>query len=127
MPRALVIDDSATIRRLLRRMLEDVGFVVEEAEDGRAALDVLAGGARFDVALVDWNMPRLDGLGVITAVRADDEHADMAILVVTTETEVHRVIEALEAGADEYLMKPFRGAALRDKLALLDLVAPAAT
>lgn len=127
MPSALVIDDSTTIRRLLRRMLDDLGFDVQEAEDGRVALDLLSAGARFDVALVDWNMPRLDGLGVITAVRADDDHGDMAILVVTTETEVHRMVEALEAGADEYLMKPFGRAALHDKLALLDLVAPATT
>lgn len=124
MARALVIDDSSTIRRLLRRMLEDLGFAVDDADDGAAALDILTHGERFDVALVDWNMPNVDGLQVITAVRADDAYADMRILVVTSETEMHRMVEALEAGADEYLMKPFRSAALQDKLAWLDLVEP---
>lgn len=127
MPTALVVDDSSTIRGLLRRMLEDVGFTVRDVDNGRGALDLLALGQPIDVALVDWNMPEVNGLEVIRAVRADAAHAAMRILVVTTETELPRMVEALDAGADEYLMKPFSSAALRDKLALLGVLQPTAS
>lgn len=124
MPTALVIDDSSTVRRLLRRMLEQLGFDVRDAADGRSAVETLDADPAVDVALVDWNMPEMNGLEVIRAVRSDDAHAELRILVVTTETEVPRMVEALEAGADEYLMKPFSAAALADKLALLGVAGP---
>jgi two-component system chemotaxis response regulator CheY len=121
MVRALVIDDSKAIRAVLRRMLVDLGFEVAEAGDGRQALDVIAQ-ERPDLCLVDWNMPEMDGLAFVQAVRADDSYAELPLLMVTTESEMERVIEALTAGANEYLMKPFTKDALEAKLELLGLV-----
>ena len=120
--RAIVVDDSRAIRAILGRMLKDIGFEVSEAEDGRVALGVLAANEPFDVALVDWNMPEMDGLQLIQAVRADHRLDGMRIMMVTTETDVERIVQALEVGANEYLMKPFTPAAVAEKLALLGLM-----
>jgi len=119
--KAIVVDDSRAIRAILGKMLEEIGFEVSEASDGRAALGVLAAGGVFDLALVDWNMPEMDGLQLVRAVRADPRWADMRIMMVTTETELEKIVIALEAGANEYLMKPFTTKAVAEKLALLGL------
>jgi two-component system, chemotaxis family, chemotaxis protein CheY len=123
MVRVLVIDDSRAIRAVLRRMLVEMGFEVVEAGNGREALGVLAG-ERPDLCLVDWNMPEMDGLSFVEAVRADATYAEMPLLMVTTESEMERVIEALTAGANEYLMKPFTKDALEAKLELLGVLGP---
>lgn len=119
--RALVVDDSRAIRRIIGRTLDGLGFAVTEAVDG---LDGLVRLAESDaqVVLVDWNMPEMGGLEFIRAVRADPDRAEVRLVVVTSEAELGHMVEALEAGADEYLMKPFTPAALSDKLALLGLV-----
>jgi two-component system chemotaxis response regulator CheY len=119
--RAIVVDDSRAIRVILGRMLREIGFEVSEAEDGRVALGVLQANEPFDLALVDWNMPEMDGLQLIQAVRADHRLDAMRIMMVTTETDVERIVRALEVGANEYLMKPFTPAAVIEKLALLGL------
>lgn len=119
--RALVIDDSRATRAILRRILGEIGLDALEAADGREALDVLAANEDIGVALVDWNMPVMDGLEFVRAVRADDRHRDLVIVMVTTEGDAERMILALEAGADEYAMKPFTAAVIRDKLALLGM------
>jgi two-component system, chemotaxis family, chemotaxis protein CheY len=120
--RAIVIDDSRAIRVILGKMLRDIGFDVSEAPDGQAALDVLRASEVFDLALVDWNMPGMDGLQLVQATRADPRFDRMRIMMVTTENEVERIVRALEAGANEYLMKPFTSEAVTEKLALLGLV-----
>ncbi|MEM1415626.1 MAG: response regulator [Myxococcota bacterium] len=118
--RALVIDDSKTIRRLLSKMLADVGFnEVYEAGNGVEALDVLRKIERPHLALVDWNMPEMDGYTLIRMVRKRSDFNDMRIMMVTTETELSRVTDALEAGADEYVMKPFTRDVILEKLHLL--------
>lgn len=115
--RALVIDDSRAMRSLLRRALHCAGFDVEEAVHGRDGLERLgAGGAPPDVVLVDWNMPEMNGLEFVEAVRADGRWADLRVLMVTAETEASQVERALVAGANEYLMKPFTNEALIEKL-----------
>lgn len=119
--RAIVVDDSRAVRAILKRMLGDMGFTVSEAEDGRAALEVLAKTGPLDLALVDWNMPGMDGLQLIQAVRADRSMDGMRIMMVTTETDVERIVRALDVGANEYLMKPFSADAVTEKLALLGL------
>lgn len=119
--RALVVDDSKAIRLLIGRIMTEFGFDVEEAEDGQAALERLAAGALPDVVLLDWNMPRRTGFEVVQALRADARYAGMRIVMVTTETEMSQVIRALEAGANEYVMKPFNREILREKLELLAL------
>lgn len=122
MPTALVIDDSRAMRIMLSDSMRMLGFNVEEAEDGSVAILRLDDGIPRDVALVDWNMPVMNGLDFIRTVRADPRFRSMRLLVITSETESEQVITALEAGADEYLMKPFTRETLAGKLELLGLL-----
>jgi len=119
--RALIVDDSRFVRTILRGLLEDKGFECEEAADGQAGMDRLHAGSPFDLALVDWNMPVMDGLEMLKQLRSDG-FACVKVMMVTTEAENDFIIRALDAGADEYMMKPFDGEALTEKLALMDLV-----
>jgi two-component system chemotaxis response regulator CheY len=116
---ALVVDDSATIRKVLRAYLERLGFAVTVAADGRQGLDCLKAMERPDVVLVDWNMPEMDGIAFVRAVRADAAHAAVPLMMVTTNGDLPHVVEALDAGANEYIMKPFTAAMMREKLELL--------
>jgi two-component system, chemotaxis family, chemotaxis protein CheY len=119
--RALIVDDSRFVRDYLRGLLEEKGIECEEAADGRAGLDQLHGGLDFDLALVDWNMPVMDGFEMLRSLRAEG-FTDLKVMMVTTEAENDFILRALDAGADEYLMKPFDDAALIEKLAMLGLV-----
>ena len=116
---ALVIDDSRAMRMILGRMLRDLGFEVSEAGDGEEALSLLAGGLAPELVLVDWNMPKLTGIEFLDAVRRPPYASTAKIVMVTTETEMPQVIRALDAGADEYVMKPFSKDAILDKLMML--------
>jgi len=118
--RALIVDDSRFVRGYLRGMLEERGIACDEAADGRAALELLHGENRFDLALVDWNMPVMNGLEMLRQLRAEG-FSDLKVMMVTTEAENEYILRALEAGADEYLMKPFDDEALNEKLAMLGL------
>jgi two-component system, chemotaxis family, chemotaxis protein CheY len=120
--RALILDDSRAMRMILRRIMHSAGFEVVEAADGRQGLDALAGGALPDVALVDWNMPGIDGLGFVNAVRDNPDYRPMTLMMVTTESEHDQVVRALAAGAHEYIIKPFTADAIVDKLELLGLL-----
>jgi two-component system chemotaxis response regulator CheY len=117
--RALVVDDSRVLRRLLGDMLRSFGFDVAEAVNGSEALDQLQRGPAPDVALVDWNMPVMNGLEFVQAVRAHPEHRNLPLMMVTSETELGQMQRALEAGANEYVMKPFGKEVIADKLQLL--------
>lgn len=118
--RAMVIDDSRAMRAILRKQLGAIGFdVVAEAGHGLDGLARLREGAAPDLALVDWNMPEMNGLDFVVAVRAERAWDAMRVVMVTTETEFEHIAGALAAGANEYLMKPFTVDALREKLALL--------
>ena len=119
---ALVVDDSRAMRMILRRIMSDQGYDVVEAADGQEALDVLEGGARPDVALIDWNMPVMNGLEFVSAVRRDTKYKAMTLMMVTTESEQSQIVRALAAGAHEYVIKPFTPDAIVEKLALLGLV-----
>ncbi len=123
---ALVIDDSRAMRTILGGMLTDLGFRVVQATDGRDALARLAETPAARLALVDWNMPEMDGLAFIRAVRADRAYEGLKLVVVSTETEQAQMATALEAGADEYVMKPFTRAVIAEKLGLLGLAGPSA-
>jgi two-component system chemotaxis response regulator CheY len=120
---ALVIDDSRAIRSILGRLLQDIGFEVKEAKHGRDALDNLQTNGSVNLALVDWNMPEMNGLEFVTAVRSDRRFDDMRLVMVTTESEISQVNKALEAGANEYVMKPFTKEVIAEKLNLLGLMA----
>ena len=120
--KALVIDDSRAMRNILKGLLTGIGFEVTQAGHGRQALEGLKRVGKFDLALVDWNMPEMDGLEFVEAVRADPTYDDMPLMMVTTETEMSRVVRALDAGANEYLMKPFTRELLLEKLDMLGLL-----
>ncbi|MCP4901306.1 MAG: response regulator [bacterium] len=117
--RALIIDDSRAMRTILGNILEEIGFEVVQAGDGQEALTCLKANPNLDLALVDWNLPVMSGFEFVEAVRADEEFADLKLMMVTTETELKRVSRALDAGANEYIMKPFTKEMLLDKLALI--------
>ena len=116
----LVVDDSRVVRRVARRILETQGFTVREAEDGQQAL-LACREAMPDSVLLDWNMPVMNGLEMLERMRAQG-YDQVKVLMVTTEAENDFIIRALNAGADEYLMKPFDAEALNDKLYMLGLV-----
>jgi len=119
--RALIVDDSRFVRGFLRNLLEEKGIACEEAADGQAGLDKLHGDLPFDLALLDWNMPVMNGLEMLQQMRAEG-FSNVRVLMVTTEAENDFIVRALDAGADEYLMKPFDDEALNEKLAMLGLV-----
>jgi two-component system chemotaxis response regulator CheY len=119
--RALVIDDSAAVRTILKKILTECGFDVLEAAHGREALERLREAGKADIALVDWNMPEMSGYDFIRAVRADHTHDGMRLMMVTTETEIAQVAKALEAGANEYVMKPFTKDMILEKLSLMGI------
>jgi two-component system, chemotaxis family, chemotaxis protein CheY len=118
--RALIVDDSRFVRDFLRKLLEKRGIECAQAADGRAALDQLHADDPFDLALVDWNMPVMNGLEMLQQMRAEG-YCDVKVMMVTTEAENDFITRALEAGADEYLMKPFDDQAFAEKLELLGL------
>ncbi|MBL6936517.1 MAG: response regulator [Alphaproteobacteria bacterium] len=117
----LIVDDSSTIRKFSARLLTSMNFIVGEAEHGLAAVEA----CRLvvpDLVLLDWNMPEMNGLECLKALRAMDLKPRPAIVMCTTENVLPKITEALAAGADEYIMKPFDRDVLRDKLAQLELV-----
>ncbi len=120
--RALVIDDSRTMRRIVVAALHSLGFDTVEAENGRAALDVLESGVQVDLACIDWNMPVMTGYEFVVEAGANRDWRDVTLMMVTTESEHGQIVKALAAGAHEYLIKPFTPDAIRDKLQLLGLV-----
>jgi two-component system chemotaxis response regulator CheY len=122
--RVLIVDDSRAVRAILARALAELGFADQaEAADGRQALAAIASRGPFDLAMVDWNMPVMDGLAFVEEARRTIPSERMRIVMCTTETEADQIAKALTAGADEYIMKPFTADALRSKLELLGLLA----
>lgn len=119
--KALVVDDSRAIRAILVRILQELGYQPAEARHGREALLHLQANPDTALALIDWNMPEMNGLALVSAVTADPLLASVRMVMVTTEIEMSQMIKALEAGAHEYVMKPFTRAAIEDKLRLLGL------
>ncbi len=117
--RAIVVDDAKAIRSIIGRFLVQEGFEVVEAANGKLALEKLKEAGALDLALVDWNMPEMNGIELVRALRADRGFDSMRVMMVTTESERQQVETALEAGADEYVMKPFTTDVLREKLALM--------
>lgn len=120
--RALIVDDSRPIRRIEGEIMTELGFQTCDACHGKEAIERLQTEPLPDVILVDWNMPEMDGLEFIKAVRQDARYSGIVILMVTTETEPEQMLRALTAGADEYLMKPFTKDGLIEKLQLVGAV-----
>jgi two-component system chemotaxis response regulator CheY len=112
----LVVDDFSTMRRIIKNLLNDLGYPnVEEADDGKTALPMLQTG-NFDFLITDWNMPGMPGLDLIKAVRADGKLSKMPVLMLTAEAKREQIIEAAQAGVNGYVIKPFTAETLKEKL-----------
>jgi len=112
----LVVDDFSTMRRIVRNLLKELGFSnVQEAEDGVEALNKLRGGG-FDFVVSDWNMPNMTGIDLLRNVRKDPALKHLPVLMVTAEAKRENIIEAAQAGASGYIVKPFTAATLDEKL-----------
>ncbi|WP_428061632.1 response regulator [Brevundimonas sp.] len=118
----LIVDDSRIIRKVARRIIEGLGYEVDEAADGAEALAYCVG-AMPDVVLVDWNMPVMDGITFLRRLRATPGGDRPKVLFCTIETRPERIAEALAAGADDYVMKPFDGEILQSKLTEVGAIA----
>ncbi|MCX7945862.1 MAG: chemotaxis response regulator CheY [Hydrogenophilus sp.] len=114
--RFLVVDDFSTMRRIVRNLLKELGYTnVEEAEDGQAALHKLET-QPFDFVVTDWNMPNMDGLTLLRKIRSSDKLKHLPVLMITAEAKKENIIAAAQAGASGYIVKPFTGAVLEEKL-----------
>ena len=124
MSKALVVDDSWTIRMIIRRILTELGYEVCEASNGIEALKVMeAEKNTVKLVLADWNMPEMNGLELVKRLRQDPALSSLKVIMVTTETELDQMASALEAGANEYVMKPFSKDILMEKLELVGMPA----
>ncbi|GAB3748450.1 chemotaxis response regulator CheY [Lysobacter olei] len=114
--RILIVDDFSTMRRIVKNLLNDLGFFnTTEADDGTSALAELRR-APFDLVITDWNMPGMAGIDLLKAIRADDTLKTIPVLLVTAEAKREQIIEAAQAGVNGYVIKPFTAATLGDKL-----------
>jgi len=115
--RFLVVDDFSTMRRIVKNLLQELGYAnVQEADDGSTALPMLKSG-NFDFVITDWNMPQLPGLELLKAVRADPNLKHLPVLMVTAEAKREQIVEAAQAGVSGYVIKPFTAQILGEKLA----------
>ena len=119
MPKALVVDDSRTIRTILAKTLKEIGFEILEAANGREALQIIeAETTSVELILLDWDMPEMNGLELLKRLRQAPEFSSLVVVMVTAQTELNHIGEALDAGANEYVMKPFTKDILVGKLEL---------
>ncbi len=112
----LIVDDFSTMRRIIKNLLRDLGFTnTSEADDGLTALPMLQGG-KYDFLVTDWNMPGMQGIDLLKAVRADSELASLPVLMVTAESKKDQIIAAAQAGVNGYVVKPFTAVTLKEKI-----------
>ena len=122
MAKALIVDDSRAVRMILAKTLKELGYEVREAANGREALEVIeAEKTAVALVLADWNMPEINGLDLLKQLRQNPELSRLVVIMVTTETELDQMAAALEAGANEYVMKPFTKEILVEKLQLVGI------
>ena len=115
----LLVDDSSTMRRIQKTQLSSLGIVdIVEAGNGVQALEVLHGNLGFDIVLLDWNMPEMNGLELLKNIRANDAWKGIKVIMCTSESDKGRVMEALAAGANNYIVKPFTPETIKEKLGL---------
>jgi two-component system chemotaxis response regulator CheY len=112
----LVVDDFSTMRRIIKNLLKDLGFTnVQEADDGNTALPMLNQGD-FDFVVTDWNMPGMQGIDLLRAIRSSDKLKHLPVLMVTAEAKKEQIVAAAQAGVNGYVVKPFTAATLKEKL-----------
>ena len=122
--RAMIVDDSKAMRAIIGRIVKGLGFEVSEAADGQAALEKLTLDGPCELALIDWNMPQMNGYELLQTLRADPRYNNMRIVMITTESAIAQIQEALKGGANEYLIKPFTAEDLVAKLGMIGLALP---
>jgi two-component system chemotaxis response regulator CheY len=122
MKRCLVVDDSRVIRVVARKILEEMSFAVDEAEDGAKALDTCRQAGMPDAVLLDWNMPVMSGIEFLRALRRENGGTSPVVVMCTTENDIEMIQEALEAGANEFIMKPFDRDIIETKFSGVGLV-----
>ena len=114
--KVLVVDDFSTMRRIVKNLLRDLGFTnIQEADDGSTALPMLQGGD-FDFVVTDWNMPGMQGIDLLKAIRADSSLAHIPVLLITAEAKKEQIIMAAQAGVNGYIVKPFTAGTLKTKI-----------
>ncbi len=114
--KVLVVDDFSTMRRIVKNLLRDLGFTnIQEADDGNTALPMLQSG-EFDFVVTDWNMPGMQGIDLLKAIRADASLSHIPVLMVTAEAKKEQIVMAAQAGVNGYIVKPFTAATLKTKL-----------
>jgi two-component system chemotaxis response regulator CheY len=114
--KVLVVDDFSTMRRIVKNLLRDLGFTnIQEADDGSTALPMLQSG-EFDFVVTDWNMPGMQGIDLLRAIRADASLSHIPVLMVTAEAKKEQIVMAAQAGVNGYIVKPFTAATLKTKL-----------
>lgn len=112
----LIVDDFSTMRRIIKNLLRDLGFTnTDEADDGQTALPKLEAGG-FDFLVTDWNMPGMQGIDLLKAVRANPELKELPVLMVTAESKREQIVEAAQAGVNGYVVKPFTAGTLKEKI-----------
>jgi two-component system chemotaxis response regulator CheY len=114
--KVLVVDDFSTMRRIVKNLLRDLGFTnIQEADDGSTALPMLQNG-NFDFVVTDWNMPGMQGIDLLKAIRADSSLAHIPVLLITAEAKKEQIIMAAQAGVNGYIVKPFTAGTLKTKI-----------
>jgi two-component system chemotaxis response regulator CheY len=112
----LIVDDFSTMRRIIKNLLKDLGFNnTVEADDGNTAMPILKAGG-IDFLITDWNMPAMQGIDLLKAVRGNEELATLPVLMVTAESKREQIVEAAEAGVNGYIVKPFNATTLKEKI-----------
>ncbi|MCH7685366.1 MAG: response regulator [Planctomycetes bacterium] len=122
MKTVLLVDDSRVVRIAVSNIIEPMGFQILEAGDGQEALEILRDNPQIDIVLLDWNMPIMDGYEFLTTLRADKEIPQPLVMMCTTENEMSQIVKAMQAGADEYIMKPFTEEILCEKFSEVGLI-----
>jgi two-component system chemotaxis response regulator CheY len=119
--RALIIDDSKAMRKVLGRTMSNMGFEVDEVGNGEEAIVLLEQSSNTGIVLVDWNLPEMSGLDFVKAIRSTEQYDSVRLMMVTSDTDEDQMATAFQAGVDEYVTKPFTADIIRDKVRILGL------
>lgn len=121
MMKTLVVDDSTVDRNLLTKIMSELGFSCYSVRDGEEALTMLSKNTEISLAMVDWSMPIVDGIELVRKIRSEPKYADIRIIMVTAANDIAHIDVALDAGIDEYVMKPYSKTIIAEKLALIGI------